>query len=116
MITIEALKAAGANVEEGLSRCLNKEDFYLKMVSMGLNNQNFQLLGPVLDSKDYDKAFELCHSLKGVIGNLSLTPLYDLICVLTEKLRARTDLADLGDEYNQLYTQIIVMQKKLLSL
>ena len=46
MMTIESLKAAGANVEEGLSRCLNKEDFYLKMVNMGLTNQNFQLLGP----------------------------------------------------------------------
>ena len=112
MLTIEALKNNGANVEEGLSRCMNKEDFYLKMVKMGLTNQNFALLGPALEAKDYDKAFELCHSLKGVIGNLSLTPLYDLICSLTEALRARNSAAN----YDQLYNQIITMQKKLLSL
>ncbi len=111
MMTIESLKAAGANVEEGLSRCLNKEDFYLKMVNIGLNNQNFQLLGPALEAKDFDRAFELCHSLKGVIGNLSLTPLYDLICSLTELLRSRTDA-----DYSELYNQIITMQKELLAM
>ena len=110
-MTIESLKAAGANVEEGLARCLNKEDFYLKMVNMGLNNQNFQLLGPALEAKDFDRAFELCHSLKGVIGNLSLTPLYDLICQLTEMLRSKTDT-----DYTGLYSQIMTMQEKLLSL
>ena len=111
MITIEALKDSGANVEEGLSRCFGKEDFYLKMVNMGLTNQNFQLLGPALEAKDYDRAFELCHSLKGVIGNLSLTPLYDLICQLTEMLRSKTDTDCTG-----LYSQIMRMQEKLLSL
>ena len=111
MITIDALKAAGANVEEGLARCLGKEDFYLKMVNLGLTNQNFELLQAPLNEKDYDKAFELCHSLKGVIGNLSLTPLYDLICSLTEMLRSKTDT-----DYSAIYNQIIEMQKKLLSL
>ena len=110
-MTVESLKAAGANVEEGLARCLNKEDFYLKMVNMGLTNQNFQLLGPALEAKDFDRAFELCHSLKGVIGNLSLTPLYDLICQLTEMLRSKTDT-----DYTDLYSQIMTMQKKLLAL
>ena len=111
MITVESLKAAGANVEEGLARCLNKEDFYLKMVNMGLTNQNFQLLGPALEAKDFDRAFELCHSLKGVIGNLSLTPLYDLICTLTEMLRSNTDT-----DCTDIYSQIMTMQKKLLAL
>ena len=111
MITVDALKAAGANVEEGLARCLGKEDFYLKMVNMGLTNQNFELLGPALEQKDFEKAFELCHSLKGLIGNLSLTPLYDLICELTELLRSKTDT-----DYSNLYNQIIQLQQKLLSL
>ena len=110
---IDALKAAGADVEEGLARCLGKEDFYLKMVNMGLTNQNFELLQTPLNEKDYEKAFELCHSLKGVIGNLSITPLYDLICSLTEMLRSRTAP---DADYINIYNQIIEMQKKLLSL
>ena len=41
MITIEALKNAGADVETGLARCMNKEDFYLKLINMGLNDAHF---------------------------------------------------------------------------
>ncbi len=31
-MTIDDLVAFGANTSEGLQRCLNKEDFYLRMV------------------------------------------------------------------------------------
>ena len=123
MMSIEALKEAGINVDDGLSRCLGKEDFYLKMVNLGLNNQNFQLLLPALQKKNYKNAFELCHSLKGVIGNLSLSPLYELICNLTEKLRKlslspekQDNPSTNQDELLNLYDQIISLQKKLLSL
>ena len=123
MMSIEALKEAGINVDDGLSRCLGKEDFYLKMVYLGLSNQNFQLLLPALQEKNYKNAFELCHSLKGVIGNLSLSPLYELICNLTENLRKlslspeKQDSPSTNqDELLNLYEQIISMQKKLLSL
>ena len=34
MLTIDSLRTYGANVEEGLGRCMNKEPFYLKVVSM----------------------------------------------------------------------------------
>ncbi len=39
MITLESLRAFGASVDAGLERCLNKEDFYLKMVNMALADQ-----------------------------------------------------------------------------
>lgn len=123
MMSIEALKEAGINVDDGLLRCLGKEDFYLKMVNLGLSNQNFQLLLPALQEKNYKNAFELCHSLKGVIGNLSLSPLYELICNLTESLRKlslspekQDNPSTNQDELLNLYNQIISMQKKLLSL
>jgi HPt (histidine-containing phosphotransfer) domain-containing protein len=86
---------------------------------MGLTNQNFQLLETVLKQKDYIKAFELCHSLKGVIGNLSLTPLYNLISELTEKLREHNKtsvISNTEESYMELYNQIITLQKKLLAL
>ena len=111
MMTIESLKEAGANVEEGLARCLGKEDFYLKMVNMALSNQNFELLESPLKEKNFDKAFELSHSLKGVIGNVSLAPLCNLICTLTENLRSHKD-----DDNSTLYEQIVAERKKFLSL
>ena len=109
MITIEELRSAGADVETGLSRCVGKEDLYLKLVNMGLGDAKFEELGAALDAGDLDKAFELCHALKGVIGNLALTPLYDAISQMTEKLRGREEA-----DYSAMYSDIIKLRSTFL--
>ena len=111
MITIEKLQAFGADTQTGLARCMNKEDFYLKLVGMGLNETRFEELGTALAAKNLDKAFELCHSLKGVIGNLALDPLYKEICEMTELLRAKTDT-----DYSDSFKKIMDMREELLNL
>lgn len=125
MTVLDSLKAAGADTEDGLKRCLGKEDFYLKMINLALKNENFELLGGALKTEDYVKSFELCHALKGVIANVSLTPLYDLISDLTEKLRActgtvqvetGTPLEKRGEDFLELYKKIRKIQKNFLSL
>lgn len=110
MITIEVLRNAGADVETGLSRCVGKEDLYLKLVNMGLGDAKFEELGAALEAGDLDKAFELCHALKGVIGNLAITPLFDAISAMTEKLRGR-EAAD----YSTMYSAIIDIRSKIIS-
>ncbi len=102
MITIEKLKNLGADVETGLSRCAGNEALYLKLAGMGLGDAKFEELGAALNQNNLDKAFELCHALKGVIGNLAITPLYDSLSILTENLRNR-EKAD----YDFLYSQVI---------
>lgn len=92
MVTIEQLKAFGVNTEEGLARCLNQEAFYLNMVKKSLATDNFDKLKAALDANDLDAAFELAHGLKGMVGNLSLTPLYEPISEMTENLRARKEM------------------------
>lgn len=111
MITIDSLKAYGANVEEGLARCLNKEDFYLKMVNLGLKDERFETLESICASKDLDAAFEAVHALKGVIANLALTPLYEPIDKMTELLRSRTDT-----DYSALCKEIREQRAKLLAM
>ena len=44
MLTIDALKAYGANTDEGMARCFNNEAFYLRLVGMGLADANFDKL------------------------------------------------------------------------
>lgn len=108
MITLEALKSQGADVETGLSRCLGKEDLYLKLVNMGLGDAKFEELGTALNAGDLARAFELCHALKGVIGNLSITPLYEALSDMTEKLRGREEA-----DYSSMYTKVIEIRSKL---
>lgn len=92
MITIDALKEYGANVDEGLGRCMGNEALYLKLVSTIPNEEKFSKLTESLESNDLDSAFENAHALKGVTGNLALTPLYDPLVEITELLRSRTEM------------------------
>ncbi len=79
MLTIDALKKYGANVEEGLTRCINNEALYLRLAGTVVDEKNFDKLRNALEEGNLDEAFEAAHALKGVLGNLALTPIYDKV-------------------------------------
>lgn len=110
-MTIEILNKFGADTAEGLARCMDNEEFYLKMVDMGIADERFETLKDVLEKKDLDEAFEMCHALKGVVGNLALTPIYEPISDMTELLRVRKDM-----DYMPLYEKIKSEHDRLISL
>ncbi|MBQ6321797.1 MAG: Hpt domain-containing protein [Lachnospiraceae bacterium] len=89
-MTIENLTAYGANTKEGLQRCLNNENFYLRMVRMIPGDANFGRLYDAIDAQDLDAAFDAAHALKGSTGNLGLTPIFEPVSEITELLRKRT--------------------------
>ena len=91
MITIDSLKQFGANVDEGLKRCMNNEEFYLKLVTKAAEDASYDKLKDAVEAGDLDAAFEAAHALKGVSANLALTPIYEPIFEITELLRARTE-------------------------
>ena len=108
MLTIDALKEYGANVEEGLSRCFGDESFYFTLMGMLVQEQNFANLESALAANDLDKAFEAAHALKGVCCNLAVTPIYKPVEEITELLRSRTQM-----DYDPLLQEIL-KQKKIL--
>ena len=107
-MTVQDLRAFGANVDEGLGRCMNNEAFYLRLVKMSLGDANFQKLEDSLRQGNLTEAFEAAHALKGVLGNLSLTPLYTPVSELTELLRSRTE----GD-YDAYLREILSLRSQL---
>ena len=111
MITIDGLKNFGAATDEGLARCMNNEEFYIKMVAMALDDDGLSKLKAELDKKDLDAAFEVAHALKGVYGNLALTPIFDPVNEITELLRSRTDT-----DYSELYGQAKSKYDELIAL
>ena len=108
MLSIEILKQFGADTDDGLSRCMGNEAFYFKLIGKVIEDGNFQALEEAVAAKDLDKAFEAAHSLKGVLGNLALTPIYEPVYEITELLRARQDidysdyLKKISDKRNEL--------------
>lgn len=101
MLTIENLKAAGANTDEGLARCLGKEDFYLRMVKMALEDDSYEKLKEAVQSGNLQEGFEKAHSLKGVLSNVALTSLAEPVIEITEELRAKNDI-----DYSDLLSRI----------
>ena len=71
---------------------MGNETFYFKMIGRVVDDKNFQALEDAVAAKDFDAAFEAAHSLKGVLGNLALTPIYEPVYELTELLREKKDI------------------------
>lgn len=92
MITVDALKEYGADTETGLRLCMGNEALYLRLVGTVPEEACYAELLNSIKAKDYDKAFDAAHALKGVLGNLSLTPLYETVSQMVEFLRKRTDM------------------------
>ena len=111
MITIDSLKEYGANVEEGLSRCMGNEALYFRLVTTIPSEASFAALKESIEAKDLDTDFEKAHALKGVTGNLSLTPLYSPLVEITEHLKAREDM-----DYSKLMEEINSQKEKLESI
>ena len=111
MLTVEKLREYGADVDDGLKRCMGSEDLYLRLVNKILSEETFDKLQKSLEEKDLDAAFEAAHALKGVVGNLSLTPLAEKISEITELLRSRTDM-----DYSEILNEILSLKTKLENL
>ncbi len=110
-MTLDDLIAYGANVDEGLGRCMNNEGFYLRLVESIKSEEGFAKLKDSIESNDLDQAFEAAHSLKGVTANLALTPIYEPVSEITELLRAKSQV-----DYAPLLTEILDQYEKFRAL
>ena len=111
MITVEALKEAGAEVDSGLERCLGNEAMYLKFVNMVLDDDKFEALRAAVEAGDLKQGFECAHALKGVLANISLSNVLRPVSEMTEALRAGEDR-----DYSGLLDEMDNERAKLLAL
>lgn len=110
-MTLDDLIAYGANVEEGLARCMNNEGFYLRLVGTVQDEAGFDALEQAIEANDLKAAFEAAHSLKGVLGNLSLTPLFEPVSEITELLRGETQM-----DYSEIMGKIKAERERFIAL
>ncbi|MEG1632618.1 MAG: Hpt domain-containing protein [Oscillospiraceae bacterium] len=102
---LEKLNEYGADVQGAMERFLGDEELYEACFMVFLADEAFPLLGEALALKDYTQAFEAAHTLKGVAGNMGLTPIYNLICGIVDALRAK-DYSDLQTQYAEINNQL----------
>jgi len=98
----EIFEVYGADYNSTMARFMGKEAMYLKFLDMLFKDDNLEKLGTALEQQDYEAAFAAAHTLKGGVGDMGLTPLFNAVCAIVESLRKR----EVPEDYNVLY-QII---------
>lgn len=98
----EIFEVYGADYNSTMARFMGKEAMYLKFLDMLFKDDNLEKLGTALEQQDYEAAFAAAHTLKGVVGNMGLTPLFNAVCAIVESLRKR----EVPEDYNGLYQMI----------
>lgn len=74
---IEDVALLGADTEDGLTRCMGNPSLYERMLKKLPKVIEEAPVMPYVESGDLDTALSNAHTLKGVVGNLSLMPLYN---------------------------------------
>ncbi|MEG2176445.1 MAG: Hpt domain-containing protein [Oscillibacter sp.] len=102
---IEKLTAYGGDMDGAMGRFVDDAALYESCFTVFLADEAFPKLGEALETSDYEKAFEYAHTLKGVTGNMGLTPLYEVICQIVEGLRGK-HLDHLQEDYAEVTRQL----------
>lgn len=83
----ERLKEWKCDVDGALERFLGDEEMYMDFLHQIVDEESLLKLGKALDEGNAQAAFDCAHTLKGVHGNMGLTPLYLLDIEIVEPLR-----------------------------
>lgn len=104
MLNLKELKDYGCDVNGSLERVLGDEELYFFCLNEFIKDKGFQNLGKFIEEKKVEEAFGESHTLKGVAGNLGVTPMYKLLTFIVEKLRKESFDGTL-EEYKKLMVE-----------
>ena len=85
---MKKIEAYGADMSGIDGRFLGDSALYESCFRDLVCDPVFEELERAVSGREYEAAFLAAHALKGVLGNMGLTPCYDAICALVESLRA----------------------------
>lgn len=105
----EELALAGIDVDTALSRFMNNEKLFQKMLYLFIEDTNFQNLLNQLQAENYTDAYKSTHTLKGLCGNLALDTLFNLcssLCIAIKENNINT-IASLIPSIIENHTKLI---------
>lgn len=110
MSKIDELKSLGVDIEEALDRFMGNGALYEKMLNkLTAAVRDVQVL-PFFEAGDHKTALENAHALKGVTGNLSITPLYKGYTEIVDELRA-----DNPEKARKILDDILPVQEQIIA-
>ena len=110
MDLLDELKGLEVNVEEALNRFMNNVQLYERMLGkLNATVKDMEVL-EFIGRGDLETAVANAHTLKGVMGNLSITPLYQGYTQIVALLRANNP-----EEAKRVLEGILPIQQEILA-
>lgn len=104
----EDLKELGVDVDGGLKRINGNEKLYTKLLGSFIKSVNTYQVGVDFDGNDLEEVIEKTHAIKGVSGNLSITPVYESYTKIVDLLRTGKP-----EEAREILEQILPLQDQI---
>ena len=93
------------NIKEALGRVRDNRKLFRRMLGMFMESGEFAALEDCLMQKDYNKAADAAHAIKGMTGNLSLTELFKASTKMMEELRQGAASEETQAAFRAAYSQ-----------
>lgn len=110
------LEEGGADVETTLKRFMGNDAIYQKFLGKFPADPNYANLGTNIEAGAFEEAYKCAHALKGVVGNLGLTPIYEKVSELVEEMRNKTSEEVDAARANALWQEIKVVYEKFIAI
>lgn len=110
MDLISELEALGVDTQDALKRFSGNGDLYKRMIGKFPASAESLEVMSFMKEGDYATAVSNAHTLKGVTGNLSITPLYTAYTEIVNSLRANEP-----DKAIQTLENILPVQEKIVN-
>ena len=108
---MKELTELGVDTSEAMARFMGNSVLYEKMLKKFPKAVADSPVQTYAQSEDYETATSNAHALKGVTGNLSLTPLYDRYTRIVDMYRESN-----FEQANELLTETLELQQKILDV
>lgn len=102
---LDELRGKGCDIDGAMGRFLNKEDFYARCYKKFLKDPSFDALGEALKANNVEEAFRHAHTIKGVVANMGITPLFDMAVEIVEPLRRGEYTPEIDERYARLMAE-----------
>ncbi len=110
MSFFEELERLGVNVNEGLERVMDDEPLYETMLGMFVDKAESNPVRPEdFDAENPEELIGRIHMLKGLTGNLAMTPLYEGYMKVLDLLRTNR-----AEEAAKEYERILPAQSAIM--
>lgn len=106
----EELKGLGVNVDEGMERLMGNPALYKRMLGSFTKMMRNPSAQPDFVHGEIADNIERAHTIKGVTGNLSITPLYQAYSEIVRLLRENRI-----EEAKEVFEQVLPVQSGIIS-